>query len=137
MELLKGVQYFTKNIVIIPVPTEYKTSKKKPSTFENVSLNKYGKEKYWKESSDRSRNNNIIILSGKQTKSGSSGKRKQWEIDINKGIDAFGGKISSQRGLLGDNILEALDRYDDNTKFFHKEVTILPVYIPPPKYSQH
>ena len=114
-----------------------KPLQKKPSTFENVTLNKYGKEKYLKESSDKFGNNNVIISSEKQTKSGSSGKRKHWEIDVNKGIDTLTDKISSQRGMLGNNILEALDGYDDNTKFFHKEITILPVYIPPPKYSQH
>ena len=125
MELLKGVQYFTKNIVITPVPIEYKTSTKK-----------YGKEKDWKENSDKFANNNIIISSGKQTKSGSSGKRNQWEIDAKCGMDSFGGKMLNGRGRLGDNILQALDGYDDNTKFFHKEITILPVYIPPPKYSK-
>ena len=104
---------------------EYKTSTKK-----------YGKEKEWKENSDKFANNNIIISSGKQTKSGSSGKRNQWEIDAKCGMDSFGGKMLNGRGRLGDNILQALDGYDDNTKFFHKEITILPVYIPPPKYSK-
>ena len=125
MELIKGVQYFTKNIVITPVPIEYKTSKKESYKVENLTSNKSGKEKDWKESNVKF-GNNVIISSGKQTKSGSSEERKTWGIDTKYGIDRFS----------GDSILSDLNTYDDNTKFFHKEITILPVYIPPPKYYQ-
>ena len=125
MELIKGVQYFTKNIVITPVPIEYKTSKKKSYKVENLTSNKSGKEKDWKETNAKF-GNNVIISSGKQTKSGSSEERKTWGIDAKYGINGFS----------GDSILSDLNAYDDNTKFFHKEITILPVYIPPPKYYQ-
>ena len=127
MELIKGVQYFTKNIVITLVPIEYNTSKKKAYTAEHIALNKSGKGKDWKQSSGKYGNNNIIISSGKQTKSsGSSGEKKLWEMGVNYGLNGF----------TDDSFLNALDGFDDNTKFFHKEITILPVYIPPPKHSQ-
>ena len=139
MDVLKGVQYFTKNIVIQPVPIDYKSGRK-GSYSENISSNKSNKGKDWKdESSSKFGNNNLVYSSGKQSYSGRFEKKKEkkpWVAEIKNGEDIFAG-IQSETEALSESMIKALDSFDDNTKFFHKEITIRPVFIPPLKLNKH
>ena len=138
MDILDGVQYFTKNIVIQPVPNEYKSGRKSPYS-ENISSNKSIKGKDWKEeSSSRFGNNNFVYSSEKQTHSGSfekKGEKKPWTQIAKNGEDIFAGFLSDT-DMLSDDMIRSLDSFDENTKFFHKEITIRPVFIPPPKMNK-
>ena len=129
IDILDGVQYFTKNIVIQPVPL---TSSSQNTTY---TIDKSGKGKDWKESSDRFGNNNQIYSSGKLTSSGKLEKRA-WEPEYKFREDMFLGK-SSDQDIFTDSLLNSMDGFDENTKFYHKEITIQPVFIPPPKFSKH
>jgi len=131
MELLKGVQYFTKNIVIQPVPIKSKSGKKSPTYSEDISLNRFGKEK-----SDKFGSNNVVYSSGKQSKSSSNKKteKRPWKGELRNGEDAYLGTATSDQDTLTESMLRAIEGFDENTKFYHKEITIQPVYIPPPKF---
>ena len=49
----------------------------------------------------------------------------------------FYGRISNDMEVINENVLKSIPGIDENTKFFHKEITITPVIIPPPMFSQH
>ena len=125
MDILKGVQYFTKNIVIQPVPIEFKTEKNQIYTYEKESN---------KSEKDRSRKSNVNISSDKRTKSVSN-ERRSWESEHRFGEEPFLGIRSSDQTNFSEDMLKNMD-LDENVKFYHKEITIKPVYIPPPKFEK-
>ena len=135
MNILKGVQYFTKNIVIQPVPIHYQSGKKSTSSGENMSSNKSDKDRKEKSKFITS---NIIYTSGKESKSGSGKKAEKtpWKVENRNEEDLFLGTASSDQETLSESMLKAIKGYDENTKFYHKEITIRPVFIPPPKFNK-
>ena len=60
--------------------------------------------------------------------------RKQW-----RGEPRFegGAILANQKDAVTESMLRAMGSFDENTKFYHKEITILPVFIPPPKGPKH
>ena len=53
-------------------------------------------------------------------------EKKAWETDQRFGEDAYTGIRSSDRTEFTDNRLRNLD-FEENTKFYHKEIAIKPV----------
>ena len=48
----------------------------------------------------------------------------------------FYGRPSSDMEIINEDVLKNIPGIDKNTKFFHKEITITPVIIPPSIFSQ-
>ena len=135
MNILKGVQYFTKSIVIQPVPIQYQSGKKSTSSGENTSSNKSDKDRKEKSKFIIS---DIMHTIGKQSQSanGKKAEKKVWKVENRNGEDLFLGAASSDQETLTESMLKAIEGYDENTKFYHKEITIRPVFIPPPKFNK-
>ena len=61
---------------------------------------------------------------------------KTWESEHRSGEDIR----SSGQTTFSENILRNIDIrnmvIDENTKFFNKQITIIPVFIPPLKYDK-
>jgi hypothetical protein len=138
IEVLKGVKYFTKNIVIQPVQSTYESSGKSSFSKEKVYINKSKKSQ--EEISGKYGTNNTVYSSEKQTHSGDKskqGEKKAWKIDSKNEDDIFSCIPQSDQDILSESILKMMDNFDDNTKFYHKEIIIQPVFIPPPKILKH
>ena len=118
IDILKGVKYFTKNIVIEPVQEgKYNIQKESGRDSENKWSKQSGSSAF-----SRVRRGN---------------ERRPWEIDSKNGEDMFYGRISNDMEVINEKVLKSIPGIDENTKFFHKEITITPVIIPPPMFSQH
>ena len=111
----KEVQYFTKNIVIQPVPIDFKGEPIQVYTFERESLNKSEKDKFGK---------NII---GKTTIL-SSREKPAWESRF--GESTFLGIRGSEQTMFSEDMLKS-GEINENTKLFNKQITITPVILPP------
>ena len=112
-DILKGIKYFNKNIVIEPVHIEKYTT-------QNVSMKDSG-NKYHKQI-------------GESTAYTRGTERRPWQIDAKSG-ELFSRKISSNT-QISEDILKNIPGIDENTKFYHKEITITPVTILPLKFNQ-
>ena len=117
-DLLKGMKHFTKNIVIEPVQ---KTKYNIQSVSLNASENKYSKQ------SERSQVNKVYSKGA---------ERRPWEIDSKNGEDGFFGRYSNDNEVFSEDMLRKIPGINENTKFYHKTITITPVIIPPPKFLQ-
>ena len=103
IDLIKDVQYFTKNIVIEPVQNNrYNISNKN----ETNATNYYTK--------------NI---------------RKQKELSMKNGEDSMMGHLLSNMNIITEDMIKNIPGIDENTKFYHKEITITPVRMPPLGYT--
>jgi hypothetical protein len=114
IDILKGVKYFTKNIAIEPAQVS-------KYNIHNISMKDSGKQ------------------SGKTTygKTYSRGaERRTWQIDYKNGEDLNFGRISHDNETINENMLKNIPGIDENTKFYHKEITITPVVLPPLRLSQ-
>ena len=106
IDLLNGVQYFTKNIVIEPV-----------KNYRYIS-NKIEKS----ESSNKSMSN----------KNG----RRQWEVNAKNNEDGIMGHyLSNNIEIITEDMIKNIPGIDENTKFYHKEITITPVFMPPLRFD--
>ena len=117
-DLLKGMKIFTKNIVIEPVQ---KTKYNIQSVSLNAPENKYSKQ------SGRSQVNKVYSKGA---------ERRPWEIDSKNGEDGFFGRYSNDNEVFSEDMLRKIPGINENTKFYHKTITITPVIIPPPKFLQ-
>ena len=52
------------------------------------------------------------------------------------GEDLNFGRISHDNEIINENMLKNIPGIDENTKFYHKEITITPVVLPPLRLSQ-
>jgi len=128
IDILKGVKYYTKNIVIQPVQKDARIGKK--NTYSTI-----GTDKDRKDSKESSGIDNQIFSSGRQSKLSLQDKRrdkKPWDIEF----DIFSGRSPSDQDILSDSVLRSMEGIDENTKFYHKEITILPVVLPPLRFSK-
>ena len=107
--LNQGLQYFTKNIVIEPVLTTSKGGQQSIYTYE--SLAKSGKS----------------ISSGKQMKDGRV--KRPWDAEGKYGEETYSGRTVSDQAILTERDMRRLG-INENTKLYHKEITIRPVVIP-------
>ncbi len=112
--LNQGLQYFTKNIVIEPVLTTTKGGQNNIYTYENINLAKSGKS----------------ISSGKQMKDGRI--KKAWEVEGKYGEEIYSRRTPSDHEILTESEMRRLG-INENTKLYHKEITIRPVVIPKQK----
>ena len=110
-DIIKDVQYFNKNIVIEPV-------QKGKYNVQNISIK--GSKTGYEVNKASSRVSD----------------RRPWEIDAKSGEDVFSGRISDDSEVINEDVLKKIPGIDENTKFYHKEITITPVVIPPPNFSQ-
>ena len=116
-DIIKDVKYFNKNIVIEPV-------QQRKYNIQNVSI-KGSETKYQKQSGYE------------VSKTSSRGReRRPWEIDAKSGEDVFFGRLSGDSEVINEDMLKNIPGIDENTKLYHKEITITPVIVPPPKFSQ-
>jgi len=107
------LQYFTKNIVIEPVlnTTTYTSKDAQQSIYTYESLAKSGKS----------------ISSGKQMKDGRA--KRPWDAEGKYGEEAYSGRTPSDQEILTESEMRKLG-INENTKLYHKEITIKPVVIP-------
>ena len=126
MDLSEGVQYFTKNIVIQPVPIEHK-NETQIYTYERVDkkekeIGTFGKD------------------IDKHIKKVRTHEKKSWESQSSSGEEALVGIRSSGQTAFSEDLLKGVDirtmDIDENTKFFNKTITIKPVFIPPLKFDK-
>ena len=64
-------------------------------------------------------------------------ERRPWEIDSKNEEDAFFGRFSENDEVINEDVLRNIPGIDENTKFFHKQIIITPVIIPPPRFIHH
>ena len=117
-DLLKDVKYFKKNIVIEPAT-------KGKYNIQSVSIK--DSENKWSTQSGRSQINKIYSKGA---------EKRPWEIDSKNGEDGFSGRYSNEAEIYNEEMLRKIPGINENTKFYHKTITITPVIIPPPKFSQ-
>ena len=110
-DIIKDVQYFNKNIVIEPV-------QKGKYNVQNISIK--GSKTGYEVNKASSRISD----------------RRPWEIDAKNGEDVFSGRVSDDSEIISEDLLKKIPGIDENTKFYHKEITITPVVVPPPNFSQ-
>ena len=127
MEILKGVKYFTKNIVIEPVSNKYKIGDK--SNYSTI-----GTDKEWKESSGRF-GNNQMYTNERQSRTSIKDKGKE-KKPLELQMNVFPGSASNEADILTESMLRNMEGIDENTKFYHKEITIVPVILPPLRFSK-
>ena len=117
-DLLKGMKYFTKNIVIEPATK---------GRYNIQSISNKDSEHKWSSQSGRSQVNKIYAKGA---------ERRPWEIDSKNGEDGFFGRYSNDMEVYNEDLLRKIPGKNENTKFYHKTITITPVIIPPPKFLQ-
>ena len=62
-------------------------------------------------------------------------EKRPWDIDV----DRISGRASSEQEVLNDSLFKSIKSMDDlegNSRFYHKEITIKPVFIPPVSNTQ-
>ena len=107
IDILKGVQYINKNIVIEPVPKgKYEINKMQ---------GQIGKREI-----------NKVYSRG-----------KPFEINAKNEEDTFFGRLEGNEEIINEDVLRNIPGIDENTKLFHKQIIITPVIIPPPRFIQH
>lgn len=134
-DILKGVQYYTKSTAE-STKNENKKTPKSNYSFENQSLKRSGNEKEWKELSCIC-GSSVRFSSGRLSKMSFQNKREKrpWDIDV----DRISGRASSEQEVLNDSLFKSIKSMDDlegNSRFYHKEITIKPVFIPPVSNTQ-
>ena len=112
------MKYFTKNIVIEPVT-------KGKYNIQSASLK--DSENKWSTHSGRSQVNKVYSKGA---------EKRPWEIDSKNGEDGFFGRYSNDAEIYSEDMLRKIPGINENTKFYHKTITITPVILPPPKFSQ-
>ena len=107
IDILKGVQYINKNIVIEPVP----------------------KGKY--------EINKMQGQIGKREMNKVYSRGRPFEINAKNEEDTFFGRLEGNEEIINEDVLRNIPGIDENTKLFHKQIIITPVIIPPPRFIQH
>ena len=134
-DILKGVQYYTKSTAE-STKNQNKKGARSNYSFENQSLKRSGNEKEWKELSCIC-GSSVRFSSGRLSKMSFQNKRdkRPWDIDV----DRISGRASSEQEVLNDSLfksIKSMDDLDGSSRFYHKEITIKPVFIPPVKNTK-
>ena len=116
-----------KRALIEETERQHKNEQKSNTSSENMSLKKSGNEKEWKDLSGRF-GNSLITSSGRQSKM-SYYRRSKKEKGPWDDIEPCSGRALNEQDKLNKNIIKSMDELDRETKVYHKELVIKPVFV--------
>ena len=150
------IKYFSKNIVIQPVNIVTQTGQTQTNVQQYQIDYNNNYRRGMKGVSSGNKNliptidilkevkyfNKNIVIEPVNRRQGQIGKRetrerRPWGIDSKNEEDEFFGRFSENDEVINEDVLRNIPGIDENTKFFHKQIIITPVIIPPPRFIHH